>query len=208
MAQNPPSAKKLEQIMKPIIDPEWEKLKANRVPRSNEPPKKWWMYYISPPFPSVWPPNPNLTLYYYVYAQGHDFTRGLVDAVYIGAPWAYVVVDIRRQIPPRFKLLSNKIKEIGIQGISLLSEEEAEIYEKEGSAEAFLGNLTTLPDESENPVSGLRKFYCTWLRLNGAIAQEINPFHPEFFEWLGIRTSDAEGKGSPRLNKKGGTKTR
>ncbi len=184
MGQDTAERKPLLDFMKSLLDPEWEKLKPNPVPESNEPPKKWWMYYISPPFPSVWPPNPNLALVYYVYAQGHDFTGGLRDAVYIGAPWAYVVVDTRREVPPKFKLLSNKIKEAGIQGISLLSEEGAAIYKQGGSAEAFLGNLTTLPDENEKPVSGLRKYYCTWLKLNGAIASEIRSFHKEFFKWL------------------------
>ncbi len=196
MGQNPPSAQTWILIMKPVIDSEWEKLKPNPIPPSDQPPKKWWMYSISPSFPSIWPPNPNSTLYHYIYAQGHDFTLGLVDAVYIGAPWARVELDIKGKKPPGFKSLSSKLKELGIQGVRPLNQEETAIFEKEVSVEAFLGSLASLPDEKEKSVSELRKYYCCWLKLNGAIAQEINPFHPEFFEWLGIRTSAVKGKGT------------
>ncbi len=176
--------KTLTDKMKSLLDPEWEKLKPNPVPRTNEPPKKWWMYYISPPFPSGWPPNPNLTLYYYIYAQGHDFSRGLVDAVYIGAPWARVEVDVKREISPKFKLLSNKIKEIGIQGVRPINQEEAVVFGRAESVEAFLGNLAALPDEKDNSVSELRKYYCSWLKVNGVIAPEIRSSHRAFFKWL------------------------
>ncbi len=137
MGQNSFLAQTLIHTMKSIIDPEWEELKPNPVPQSNESPKKWWMYCISPPFPSIWPPNPTLALNHYIYPQGHDFTRGLVDAVYMGAPWARVEVDVEGSFSPGFKLLSDKIKEIGIQGIRPLSEEESAIFEKGDSAEAF-----------------------------------------------------------------------
>lgn len=178
------TTKKLIDKMKSLLDPEWEKLKPNPVPQSNEVPNKWWMYYISPPFPSIWPPKPNLRLYYYAYAQGLDFTGGLVDAVYIAASWARVKLDIKGNKSPELERLSNRIEEIGIQGIRPLSEEEMAIFEKGASAQAFLGNLTTLPDRKEQSVSELIDYYCTWLRLNAAIASDIRSFHEAFFKWL------------------------
>ncbi len=185
IAEGTPSmTKTLTDQMKTLLDPEWEKLKPNPVPQSNEPPKKWWTYSISPPFPSVWPPNPNMTMYYYAYAQGNDFSLGLVDAVYIAAPWARAELDIKGKKPLGFKLLSSKIKEIGIQGVHPANQEELAIFGKEESVQAYLGNLTTLPDEKEKSVSELKKYYCSWLRLNGAIAPEIRSSHEAFFKWL------------------------
>ncbi len=119
-----------------------------------------------------------------LHAQGFDFTHGLVDAVYISAPWARVEVDFKRGISPKFKLLSSKIKEIGIQGVRPINQGEAAIFGKKESVEAFLGNLTALPNEKENPVSELRKYYCSWLKLNGVMAPEIRSSHEAFFKWL------------------------
>jgi hypothetical protein len=186
MGQNPHLSKTFTQSMKPLIDSEWKKLEPNtslgrRIDEGL--PEPYWDYSVSPAFPSVWPPDPNLILVYYVYAHGQS-PRSLVDGIYVAAPWARVEVDVKREMSPKFKLLSNKIKEIGIQGVRPLREEEAAIFEKKESAEAFLGNLTTLPDETEKAAAELKKYHCTWAELNGAIVPEIRPLHKEFFKWL------------------------
>lgn len=69
----------------------------------------------------------------------------------------------------------NKIKEIGIQGVRPLYEEEVAAYETKESVEAFLGNLIAPPDEKKKSAAELRKYFCTWAKLHGAIVPEIRP---------------------------------
>lgn len=176
---------KSDSLKRILLDAEWDKLNPNPISPSGGPPRRWWTYEISPPFPSVWPPAPDLTLYYYVYADGHDFSGGLSDGVYITAPWARVEVDLKGSADPKFKLLSTKIREIGIQGVRPLSKEEVAVYELGETVEAYLGNLTGLPDEKDRAVSDLRRYYCAWCGDSGGIAKEIRPLHKSFFKWLG-----------------------
>lgn len=171
--------------VRPLLDAEWEKLNANPISPSMEPPRRLWAYEISPPFPSLWPPTRDLTLYYYVYAEGHDFSGGLADGVYIASPWGRIEVDSKGRAAPKFQLLSTKIEEIGIQGVRPLTEEEVSIYESGETIEAYLSSLTSLPHKKDKPVSDLRRYYSAWCRDFG-IAREIRPLHKAFFGWLGI----------------------
>jgi hypothetical protein len=168
------------------LDAEWKKLNPNSASPPGGPPGRWWTYKISPPFPSVWPPTPDLTLYYYVYANGRDFSGGLVDGVYIAAPWARVEVDLKKSTDPKLEILSTKIKEIGMQGVRPLSEEEAAVYKLGETAEAYLGSLTHLPDARDRKVFDLRKYYCAWCRDSG-VTEEISPLHEGFIKWLGCK---------------------
>jgi len=186
MEQNQTATETLLRSIKPLIDSEWKKLQPNvGLGRQTGEglPEPYWDYLVSPAFPSVWPPESNLALVYYVYAIGHA-PRSLVDGVYVAAPWACVEVDLKRKLSPKFKLLSNRIREIGIEGVRPLFREELAIFAKKEAAETFLGNLKSLPDEKEKSVSELRRYYCTWLKLKGEIVEEIRPFHKEFFKWL------------------------
>jgi hypothetical protein len=168
---------------KELLDAEWKKFQPNIIPRSPEPPKRWWRYSVSPPFPSVWPPTPNLTLYYYVYAESHDFAGRLADGIYLAAPWGRVEVGMKKKTPLKFSLLSYKIKEIGIQGVRPLNEDELAIYRRRDFAEAYLADLTALPDGNEKAVQELKAYYCLW-RSNNGIAEEIRPYYEQFFQWL------------------------
>jgi hypothetical protein len=173
--------------MKPLLDSEWEKLEAgiNREGRTGEePPEPYWMYSICPAVPSDWPPSPELFLIYYVYALGHA-PRSLADGVYVAAPWASIEADTKRKRDLKFNRLSTKIREIGIQGERPLSRKETVVYNKKESVEAFLGNLTSMPDKTKMGVKELKEYYGTWFKLNDVIAEEIRAHHHEFFNWLG-----------------------
>ena len=171
-----------------LLDAQWEKVKPAITLKAGEDPglSVFWQYSISPPFPSRWPPDASLQLIYYVYAGGLS-PRSLADGEYVAAPWGRVEVDRKGKNSPKFIPLTNKIKRIGIQGVRPLSEEETATYENKESTEAFLANLTALPDKKEKSTAGLRKYYCTWAKLNGAIVTEIGSFHRGFFKWLDCR---------------------
>jgi hypothetical protein len=170
---------------KPLLDAEWRKMESKMEVQPKRPPGVFWDYVISPPFPSIWPPDKNSCLYYYAYAAGHDLRGGLADGVHLSAPWGRVEVEIGRRTSLKFKPLASKIKAIGIQGVRPISKDELAIYERKESAETYLGTLTTLPDENEKGVSELKKYYCTWCNHNGVIVEEIRVHHTQFFQWLG-----------------------
>lgn len=168
---------------KPLLNAEWRKMESKMEVQPKRPPGVFWDYVISPPFPSIWPPDKNSCLCYYAYAAGHDLRGGLADGVHLSAPWGRVEVEIGRSL--KFKPLASKIRAIGIQGVRPISKDELAIYERKESAETYLGTLTTLPDEKEKGVSELKKYYCTWGNHNGVIVEEIRLHHTQFFQWLG-----------------------
>jgi hypothetical protein len=66
-----------------------------------------------------------------------------------------------------------KIKEIGIQGVRPLKEEEKATYESRESAETFLANLTALPDKKEKSAVELRRYYCMWAKFDDLVKSKI-----------------------------------
>jgi hypothetical protein len=173
---------------KALLDAQWEKVKpAVTIKRGEDPGLRvFWQYRISPPFPSCWPPDASLQLIYYVYAGGLS-PSSLVDGEYVAAPWGRVEVDRKGKNSPQFILLTSKIKEIGIQGVRPLREEEKATYENRESAEAFLANLTALPDKNDKSAVELRRYYCMWAKFNGAMIPELRSLHKGFFQWLDCR---------------------
>jgi len=111
----------------------------------------------------------------------------LVVGGYVAAPWGRVEVDPRGTGGPKFRRLSEKLREIGIQGVRPLTQEETAIFQKEAAAEAYLATLTSLTDKNEKDVRMLRQYFCTWCQFNGHIVREICPAHEEFFLWLGCK---------------------
>ena len=171
--------------LKPELDAEWQKIepKIKSLPKGLQ--GIFWQYVISPPFPSMWPPDSNSSLCFYLYAVGHDIRGRLADGAHVSAPWGRVEVDLRSKTPSKFKPLTSKLKAIGIQGVRPVSKDEAAVYERREFAETYLGTLTTFPDEKEKAVLDLKKYYCTWFNHNGVIAKELHAHHKEFFHWLG-----------------------
>jgi len=96
-------------------------------------------------------------------------------------------VDPRGTEGPKFRRLSEKLKEIGIQGVRPLTQEEAATFQKEATAEDYLAVLTSLTDKNEKDVRILREYFCTWCQFNGHIVREIHSGHEEFFLWLGCK---------------------
>jgi hypothetical protein len=171
--------------LKPVLDAEWQKIDPTIKSQPKDLRGIFWQYVISPPFPSMWPPDSNSSLWYYLYAVGHDIRGRLADGIHVSAPWGRVELDIRGKTPLKFKPLASKLKAIRIQGVRPINKDEATIYERRESAETYLGTLTTLPDENEGGVLDLKKYYCTWSNHNGVMVEGIRPHHMQFFQWLG-----------------------
>jgi len=173
---------------KTLLDAQWKNIEPVVPIRPGEDPGLgvFWRYRISPPFPSHWPPDVSLQFIYYVYAAGVS-PRRLIDGEYVAAPWARVEVDPRGMGGPKFRPLSEKLREIGIQGVRPLAQEEAVIFQKEAAAEAYLATLTSLTDQNEKDVHMLRQYFCTWCQFNGHVVREIRLAHEQFFRWLGCK---------------------
>ena len=175
--------------LKTLLDAQWENVKPIVPIRPGEDPRRggvFWEYRISPPFPSHWPPDVNLQLFYYVYAAGLGPST-LVDGEHVAAPWGRVEMDPRGPGGAKFTRLSEKLREIGIQGVRPLTQEEVAIFKKKTAAQAYLATLTSLTDENEEAVRMLQQYFCKWCQFNGGIVAEIRSAHKQFFLWLGCK---------------------
>jgi len=169
---------------KSLLDPEWQKVESASSGMSYPNRPVLWSYQVSPPFPVDWPPGPNGRLCYYAYATGFSVQGGLADGVYVAAPWCRVIVTASESVRPTVERLSDRLREIGIQGVVPISAEEKGIYDRAESVERLLANLKALPGESSAEGRQLRAYYCTWAGHNGTVVTEIRRFHEGFFRWL------------------------
>jgi hypothetical protein len=169
-----------------VLDSEWKKTISAMHESSPTPAFVSWDYYVSPPFPALWPPGADQRLYHYIYAMGLN-PQSLADGTYISAPWGRLEIQRKGNTPPIFFRLEHELRKIGIQGVHPLSREESMIYKKKDVAETYLRALASLPDDTHKDVGVLREYYCTWCRHNGAIAEEVRARHIPFFTWLGCK---------------------
>ena len=133
------------------IETQWKKVDTGDIS---------WRYIISPPFPVNWPEKDQQ--YFYVYAAGQDIRKMIADGEYTAAPWARIESSSSGQ---KLVILSKKLKNIGIQGVRPLTDEESKIAAKQSG--------------------GIQKdYYCLWIKNNGVIAEKIKPSHESFFRWL------------------------
>jgi hypothetical protein len=104
-----------------------------------------------------------------------------------------VIVVPKTDAPPRFELLSPRIREIGIQGVRPLTSGELAVYDQAAAAELALARLTAVPDEEAQETLLLREYYCAWIGHNETVANEIRPYHAGFVVWLGCRSPTSPG---------------
>jgi hypothetical protein len=171
-----------------LLEPQWQVVERESGGNAASGPDTVWTYRVSPPFPDHWPPGSPPGLIRYAYAAGFDVRGGLVGAERVAAPWGRVIVIPKTETPPRFEPISQRIREIGIQGVRPLTSGERAVYEQAASAESALARLTAVPDEEAKDTLLVRGYYCAWIGHNGTVANELRPYHPGFFEWLGCRS--------------------
>ncbi len=169
-------------FVKALIDEQWEKIKPeNSIGKKNV----MWTCYISPPFPLDWPPILRSRFRYYGYAYGLDISGRLMDGAHVSAPWVLVEASAEEKTAPKVLVLSNELKDIGIQGVEPLPESESRILARTNEVGQYLFMLQALPEEASEEIRSLRDYYNSWLRYNGILADNIRPHHERFFRWLG-----------------------
>ena len=163
-----------------FVEEKWKDL-AWTVPPFQPPENEMWNYRITVPFPSFWPPASGNALVYYAVPYGINLAR-LVDAEFVGAPWARITVQ--KDSPPQVELLEKKVVKIGIQGVRPITQKEKEIYRSEKMVIGYLGEISSLPDDSAPEAKALRDFYGFWKSHNGVLADHLLEHHRAFFSWL------------------------
>jgi hypothetical protein len=169
------------ELIKGLVDKEWAKIDLED---STERENVIWSCLMSPPFPLDWPPVPGSRFRYYIYAVGNDISGNLRDGCHVAAPWALVDLSVEEELDPEITVVSNKLQDIGIQGVEPLSQREQEVYERANDIQRYLCSLQALPKESSEEIRNLREYYCNWSRNNGMLETRIKPHHKRFFEWL------------------------
>jgi hypothetical protein len=146
----------------------------------------WHAYQVSPPFPSRWPPVTGIQLYYYVYAFGNygENRRHVVDGHLVSWPWACLRKPLGPEVQPDVEFLQEELQLLGIQGFRPLNDSEKAILKSGTQIEQAFGKLMTATSGTEPEYEFLKRYYRTWLKLNGVIGQQIGKFHATFFEWI------------------------
>lgn len=149
--------------------------------------KEWdidWYLKISPPFPSIWPPQGRRGTTYYVYAEYQEL-RLSGPALSRSAPWAKVMLNEGE--PANKVLLATAIGPVvhGEGSVPINPQQAARKIQIIRDGEAHLSNFvrwTTIPDDAAE-VKAIREYYCQWA-LTNRTADLIKDNHQAFFEWL------------------------
>jgi hypothetical protein len=166
---------------RPLLEDEWKKIKgASSLSFDEEESSEiTWNYYISEPFPSVWPPESELYLIYYAYGEGFSVTTSLQDGVVVSAPWARIDFDYINQKVLNTTILSKKLTPIGSQGIQAMDAKEIGAFNHAISLENYL-----LKSNEERSIKHLKDYYCLWIKHHKILFNKIMPDHEEFTSWL------------------------
>jgi hypothetical protein len=135
-----------------------------------------WSARVTPPLPSVWPPDGRAGLVAYAYAA--RFSPGLSDGEKTAGTWARVVLEdgapVVKDVTP--------LRPLGVQGGRPLQDGELEIARSDQAAIAELEAAARGKKLPDAPL--VRKYYCFWRSTNGVIAEDLEGRHAAFFRWL------------------------
>lgn len=153
---------------------------------AKRPELRFWGPYLTPAFPAAWPVNPDTPLFYYAY--GLDRPEGVRDAVELRAPWGRIERLASGAL--RFRPIDDPIdpgaadpfytpadpQSLGLQGERPMASHERALYaeiDRAGGFEALLGRAS----EDVEAALLIRRGYCQWCALNGAVAYTMNKYH-------------------------------
>jgi hypothetical protein len=163
-----------------FLKDDWQVLRARHPHDLSKPQSVAWVYRMTPPLPTAWPPTQHSGVAYYGYPYG--FSMGLRDGEWIAQPWVKIEVSARGQ--PQKTLLQNEIRTLEVQGVRPLAAKEIQRFESSKSAPDDLANLQQLPPNTDPQAATIRGYYCSWIQTNGVIAQHLENTHTAFFAWL------------------------
>jgi hypothetical protein len=144
-----------------------------------------WYIKITPPFPNVWPPQPQRSVTYYAYAEYQELLmHGPVLSR--SAPWGKVV--LKDGEAPKLKILAKSIGKVASgEGSRPLSPNQAKrLVQIREDGEKYIPiflRWKELPPDTDPGIKTIRDYYCQWSRDN-LTSQLIKSNHTEFFEWL------------------------
>jgi hypothetical protein len=171
------------QEIESLVQAEWKKLR-DKLPRPASPQESAsWEYQLTPAIPAAWPPDGKGIVYYYAFAYG---TRmDLRDAQPVAAPWARITSG--GQSAPRLEILKKEIKQIGIEGVRPLRQEEIKIFDQRATVDGEIRNLASKTSLAGIDPKRVRQFFQFWCSTHGVIAEQLRPRHPQFFAWVGCK---------------------
>lgn len=163
-----------------LLDDDWKKIKAISSNSFNEEfPDTVWNYYISEPFPSVWPPQSDLFLIYYAYGEGFCLSSTLQEGVIVSEPWAKIEFDYKNNQVLNTEILTKKIILLGSQCIEAMNGHEIGAFDHAISLENYL-----LSKEEDRSTKHLKDYYCLWIKHHKTFFEKIMPKHKDFAMWL------------------------
>jgi len=177
-------AQSLRRQVESLIKAEWTKIDPTRAMAKSIDEFKSWSSAVTPPIPAAWPPDGKGVVYYYAYAYGMNPSR-LADGEWIAAPWARVKVDATGQAASQLEMLTKEIKELGIQGVRPLQEDEVKISRQRALVEEQILNLSTKSSVAGFDAKPVKQFFRVWCSTNGVIVEQLRSKHPQFFGWVG-----------------------
>ncbi|MBT9555927.1 MAG: hypothetical protein IV100_07860 [Myxococcales bacterium] len=152
------------------------------IPSESPPNGTSWSLRVTPPLPSVWPPDGSGAVVVYGFAAGMNFN--LRDGEYVAAPWGRVAIPGSVDGALTVAALGDRFEPLGPHGVRPLAGDELEIARSGGqAAEAVLNRAAgrdTTPDEL------ISRYYCQWLRDSGA-GEPVKQHHSAFVTWLGCK---------------------
>ncbi len=173
-----------QQQVEALVKTEWGKIRATIPASKSFDHYVGWQYAVSPPIPASWPPDGSGLLYFYAFAYGGNPAR-LADGQFVAAPWARVNVDATGKSAPKLEILRKGIKEVGIQGVRPLTQDQITVLKIQPEFEAQMSRLsrdTALPPAA---TEALKSYFTLWCVTNGTIAEQLRPLHKDFFNWVG-----------------------
>ena len=164
---------------RPLLETDWKRLKAiGSNTDSEENPETIWNYYISEPFPSIWPPQQDLFLIYYAYGEGFCLSSTLQEGVIVSEPWARIDYEYKNSKVLDIKILSKKIIPIGSQCIEAMNGHEIGAFDHAISLENYLLS------KEDRSIKHLKDYYCLWIKHHKTFFEKIMPDHKDFTHWL------------------------
>ncbi len=166
---------------RPLLENDWKKIKAvsSNLVEEDDSSEINWNYYISEPFPSVWPIESDLFLIYYAYGEGFGLISNLQDGIVVSAPWAKIDFDYINQKVIHISVLSKVLAPIGSQRIQAMDGKEIGAFDHAISLEKYL-----LASKEERSKKILKDYYCLWIKHHKILFNNIMPKHKEFTSWL------------------------
>jgi hypothetical protein len=179
-------AQSLRRQVESLIKAEWTKIDPTRAMAKSIDEFKSWSFAVTPPIPAAWPPDGKGVVYYYAYAYGMNPSR-LADGEWIAAPWARVKVDATGQAASQLEMLTKGIKEVGIQGVRPLRDEEIKTLDQQAAVEEQIQTISKKTSLRGIDAKPLKQFFQLWCSTNGVIVEQLRSKHPQFFDWVGCK---------------------